>query len=90
MAEYYHSVVLDEKLCMGCTNCIKRCPTEAIRVHGGKARIFNEKCIDCGEWFEVDSNDGMTCRCPSCLKAYKRERDRIRKQKYRMSHEVQN
>lgn len=49
MAEYYHSIVLDEKLCMGCTNCIKRCPTEAIRVHNGKARIFNEKCIDCGE-----------------------------------------
>lgn len=49
MAEYYHSVVLDEKLCMGCTNCIKRCPTEAIRVHDGKARILNEKCIDCGE-----------------------------------------
>ena len=49
MAEYYHSVVLDEALCMGCTNCIKRCPTEAIRVHNGKARIFNEKCIDCGE-----------------------------------------
>ena len=49
MAGYYHSVVLDEKLCMGCTNCIKRCPTEAIRVHDGKARIFNEKCIDCGE-----------------------------------------
>ncbi len=49
MAGYYHSVVLDEKLCMGCTNCIKRCPTEAIRVHNGKARIINEKCIDCGE-----------------------------------------
>ncbi|MBP3391815.1 MAG: 4Fe-4S dicluster domain-containing protein [Clostridia bacterium] len=49
MAAYYHSIVLDEKLCMGCTNCIKRCPTEAIRVHDGKARIFNEKCIDCGE-----------------------------------------
>lgn len=46
------------------------------------------QCIDCGEWIEVPVNDGMTCRCENCLKIYKRERDRLRKQKYRMSHEV--
>ena len=46
------------------------------------------QCIDCGEWFEVDIKDSMSCRCDSCLKEYKRNRDRIRKQKYRMSHEV--
>lgn len=34
---------------MGCTNCIKRCPTEAIRVRDGKAWIIDERCIDCGE-----------------------------------------
>ncbi len=34
---------------MGCTNCIKRCPTEAIRVRDGKAVIIKERCIDCGE-----------------------------------------
>ena len=47
--EYYHSVTLDKDKCMGCTNCIKRCPTEAIRVRDGKARIIDERCIDCGE-----------------------------------------
>ena len=46
------------------------------------------QCIDCGEWIEVPVNDGMTCRCENCLKIYKRERDRLRKQKYRISHEV--
>ena len=46
---YSHSVLLDEKLCKGCTNCIKKCPMEAIRVQRGKARILNDKCIDCGE-----------------------------------------
>lgn len=46
---YSHSVLLDEKLCKGCTNCIKKCPMEAIRVQNGKARILNDKCIDCGE-----------------------------------------
>jgi iron only hydrogenase large subunit-like protein len=49
MANYFHSVTLDEEKCQGCTNCIKRCPVEAIRVHRGKAKIIEERCIDCGE-----------------------------------------
>jgi len=44
-----HSVTLDEDACKGCTNCIKRCPTEAIRVQNGKARIIESRCVDCGE-----------------------------------------
>lgn len=50
---YFHSVTLDKDRCRGCTNCIKRCPTEAIRVRDGKARIINERCIDCGECIRV-------------------------------------
>ena len=38
---------------MGCTNCIKRCPTEAIRVHSGRAHIIDERCIDCGECIRI-------------------------------------
>lgn len=53
MTTYFHSVTLDENKCMGCTNCIKRCPTEAIRVRKSKARIINERCIDCGECIRV-------------------------------------
>jgi len=53
MNEYFHSVTLDEEKCKGCTNCIKRCPTEAIRVRKGKARIIDERCIDCGECIRV-------------------------------------
>ncbi len=48
-ANYYHSVTLDRDKCKGCTSCLKRCPTEAIRVRDGKASIIAEKCIDCGE-----------------------------------------
>ena len=44
----HHSVRLDENLCRGCTNCLKTCPTEAIRVKKGKAYIIDERCIDCG------------------------------------------
>jgi iron only hydrogenase large subunit-like protein len=53
MKTYFHSVTLDEEKCRGCTNCIKRCPTEAIRVRKSKARIINERCIDCGECIRV-------------------------------------
>ena len=49
MPQYLHSVTLDVARCKGCTNCIKRCPTEAIRVRDGHAIIKQENCIDCGE-----------------------------------------
>ncbi len=50
---YTHSVTLDKNLCMGCINCIKRCPTQAIRVRDGKAHIISGRCIDCGECIRV-------------------------------------
>lgn len=53
MKEYFHSVNLDKEKCRGCTNCIKRCPTEAIRVRKSKAQIIKERCIDCGECIRV-------------------------------------
>ena len=42
----YHSVRLDVTRCKGCTNCLKHCPTEAIRVRDGRAHIIDERCID--------------------------------------------
>ena len=51
--EYIHSVRLDAKLCKGCTACVKRCPTEAIRVREKKATIISERCVDCGECIRV-------------------------------------
>ena len=53
MGEFFHSVTLDRERCMGCTNCIKRCPTGAIRVREGKATISSERCIDCGECIRI-------------------------------------
>lgn len=43
-----HSVKLNREKCYGCTICIKQCPTQAIRVYGGKSEIIDSKCIDCG------------------------------------------
>ena len=48
-----HSVTLITDKCIGCTDCIKRCPTEAIRVRNAKAEIMDERCIDCGNCIRV-------------------------------------
>ena len=49
MIVYKHSVSLDAEKCKGCTTCLRRCPTQAIRIRDGKARINPNLCIDCGE-----------------------------------------
>ncbi len=54
---YFHSVHLIESKCKGCVSCIKRCPTEAIRVRDGKANILEERCIDCGECVRTCPNN---------------------------------
>lgn len=53
MHEYRHSVSLILDKCKGCTNCLKRCPTEAIRIRFGHAVIKSERCIDCGECIRI-------------------------------------
>ncbi|HBH12439.1 MAG TPA: ferredoxin [Clostridiales bacterium] len=44
---------LDKNKCEGCTNCMRKCPTEAIRIINGKAVINDDKCIHCGECIRV-------------------------------------
>ena len=64
MNKFFHSVYLAEDLCRGCTNCIKRCPTQAIRVRNKKARITRQFCIDCGECVRI---------CPHHAKMIRRD-----------------
>lgn len=53
MAEYQHSVSLDPLKCIGCTACLRQCPTEAIRIRDGRAVINGDFCIDCGKCIRV-------------------------------------
>ena len=53
MGNYKHSVTLAREKCKGCTNCLKRCPTEAIRIRNGHAEINAETCVDCGECIRI-------------------------------------
>lgn len=34
---------------MGCTRCMSKCPTKAIRIRDGRAKIRKDWCVDCGE-----------------------------------------
>lgn len=77
MGNYFHSVVLNEASCNGCTHCIRRCPTEAIRVRDRKASISGEKCIDCGECIRV---------CPyHAQKAVTDDLEDIKKYRYKIA-----
>ena len=40
--------IVDAEKCKGCTNCVKICPTEAIRVRKGTAVTIEDRCINCG------------------------------------------
>lgn len=68
LKRYYHSVTLDIDKCKGCTNCIKGCPTEAIRVRNGKAQILENKCIDCGECIRICPNSAKYAAASSMEK----------------------
>lgn len=73
MSNSFHSVILKEESCIGCTHCIKKCPTEAIRVREGKAKIIDSKCIDCGMCIRhcpEHAKDSVTDSL-ECIKPYK-------------------
>jgi len=47
--DYFHALKVINENCVGCTACVRVCPTEAIRLRGGKIHIDTNRCIDCGE-----------------------------------------
>lgn len=70
--KFFHSVYLDTDKCLGCTTCLRNCPTGAIRVRGGKAKIIQSKCIDCGECIRICPHHAKKARTDSlkCIKDY--------------------
>jgi iron only hydrogenase large subunit-like protein len=53
MVKYYHAHDVDLSKCRGHMECMRRCPTQAIRVRNGKAAISEELCVDCGHCIEA-------------------------------------
>ncbi|MGD1047591.1 MAG: [Fe-Fe] hydrogenase large subunit C-terminal domain-containing protein [Candidatus Krumholzibacteriaceae bacterium] len=48
MVDLRHGFRIDPDKCDGRMSCMRTCPTHAIRVKNGKARLISELCIDCG------------------------------------------
>ena len=73
MNTYKHSVSLELGKCIGCTTCLRHCPTEAIRIKNGHAVIDNDRCIDCGECIRVCPHKAKKTVCGSIeeMKNYK-------------------
>jgi len=40
-------------VCVGCSHCMRSCPTEALRVSGGKAHLHLDWCIECSHCYQV-------------------------------------
>lgn len=50
---FYHALKIEENKCIGCTHCMRTCPTMALRIEEGKAKLLPERCVDCGYCLKV-------------------------------------
>ncbi|MBQ9014775.1 MAG: 4Fe-4S binding protein [Firmicutes bacterium] len=53
------SIRLNSSRCIGCIHCVRECPTEAIRIRGGKAVVDPDRCIECGMCIKVCPRHAM-------------------------------
>ena len=60
MYELKHGFKIDTEKCNGRMHCLRACPTQAIRVKNGKARLLPELCIDCGSCLGVCPTGAIT------------------------------
>ncbi|MFB3776332.1 MAG: [Fe-Fe] hydrogenase large subunit C-terminal domain-containing protein [Bryobacteraceae bacterium] len=59
MEEHFHSVRVVPQKCTGRMACLRACPTEAIRVRGGRVVFLEDRCIDCGECARACPNQAI-------------------------------
>lgn len=50
---FHHALKIQEDICIGCAHCMNVCPTGALRVTNGKAKLLAERCVDCGECYRA-------------------------------------
>ena len=62
-------VSFDTESCDGCTWCVRRCPTKALRVRNGKVVHKQDVCIGCGNCIRICPRGAVRASSvdPSCL-----------------------
>ena len=49
----FHALTIRHDVCVGCSHCMKVCPTSALRVKEGRAMLYPDRCVSCGECYRV-------------------------------------
>ncbi|GHU85553.1 ferredoxin [Bacteroidia bacterium] len=57
---FHHALKINKEACKGCMHCMKACPTQAIRMRGGVARLLPNRCVDCGECYNACPHRAVT------------------------------
>jgi Na+-translocating ferredoxin:NAD+ oxidoreductase RNF subunit RnfB len=60
MNELTHGFRIIPEKCDGCMACMRACPTRAVRVKKGTAKVIPELCIDCGSCLGVCATGAIT------------------------------
>ncbi len=47
------TVKVDEAKCTGCGDCTETCPSDALKVEGGKVQVNEAECSDCAACVDV-------------------------------------
>lgn len=50
---FHHALKFRKEVCIGCSHCMNVCPTQAIRIRGGKAELMDNYCVDCGKCYRA-------------------------------------
>jgi Fe-S-cluster-containing hydrogenase component 2 len=60
VSDLKHGFKINGEKCDGRLNCMRACPTHAIRVNDGRARVIPDLCIDCGNCLAVCPTGAIT------------------------------
>lgn len=59
-------IVINEEKCIGCSLCVKDCPSSYLYIQNGKAHTNSAGCIECGHCFAICPQGAVTMTNYDC------------------------